>query len=64
MPMNIIQGGPKPVVAVPVESVQKIAEKRERPVKPVKPSAQGEAGKRYAHPDDDDPRGQRVDREA
>ena len=61
--MNIIQGGPKPVVAVPVEAIQRPTDKRE-PVKPVKPSAKGEAGRRYAHQDNDDPRGQKVDREA
>ncbi len=59
--MNVIQGGPKPVVAVPVEALQKPAEKRE-PVKAVKPSPKGETTKRYANPDKDDPRGQRVDR--
>lgn len=62
--MNIIQGGPKPIVAVPVEAVQKTTEKRERPVRNVSASNKGEAPKRYAYPDEDDPRGQNVDREA
>ncbi|RYG60912.1 MAG: hypothetical protein EON60_05410 [Alphaproteobacteria bacterium] len=62
--MNIIQGGPKPIVAIPVEAMQKPVEKRERPVRNVKASNKGETPKRYANPDEEDPRGQRVDREA
>jgi hypothetical protein len=60
--MNVIQGGPKPIVAVPIEAVQKTTEKRERPVRNVTASNKGEASKRYADPDEDNPRGQNVDR--
>ncbi len=63
--MNVIQGGPKPIVAAPVEAIVRTTEKRERPVRNVAASNKGEAPKRYAYPEEgDENRGHNVDREA
>lgn len=69
MPMNVIQGGPTPIVTAAVaEALAPRQDKRDAvPRVAVKAAPKGEATKRYAtqpEPEQDDARGHKVDKEA
>jgi hypothetical protein len=67
MPMNVIQGGPTPIVTAAVaEALAPRQDKRDTVARePVKPPPKGEASQRYGtRPDPDSSRGHKVDKEA